>query len=183
MEDDNQFDNFLRFYGDAMVKALRYQLLFVQYPYAPGRNDQRQPFGVANKVADTKYGYDQSLVESIQANYRFEDGEVDILMNDYWVWVNQGRDPGHYVPITPLQMWAKSRLGLDDKDARSMAFGVSKNIFRYGIKPTYFFDNAVDEVNKLMKNREEQMAQDINSWLTTIKLINIPVDTELTIGL
>ena len=44
----------------------------------------------------------------------------------YTVQLVNGRQPGTYTPIAPLQKWAMIKLGLDEKQALGMAFAVSK---------------------------------------------------------
>lgn len=174
---EEHFNQWLYTYGEMMVKELKYQLVFGKFPYAPGYNDVRAQQGTSNKLAGVGYGYESSLAASVQANYRFNDGEVDILMNEYWKWVNQGRQPGgKRPPLDPLVEWAKSptRLGLNDEEARSAAFGIQTNIFRFGIKPTYFFDLAVDEVEKALEKGIENISDDINDFLTKVKVIDLP---------
>ena len=83
-------------------------------------------------------------------------------MNDYWRTVNFGREPGKYVPIKPLVEWATLRIkGLkDDKEAKSVAFGISKNIFKFGIRPTNFYDNAYNIFDDLYRSKVDEYIED-----------------------
>jgi hypothetical protein len=57
--------------------------------------------------------------------------------------VNYGRAEGKYVPITPLENWAKLK---GFANPRGAAFGISKNIFKFGVKPTNFYETAIDKI-------------------------------------
>jgi len=174
---EDLFNNWIYTYGELLVKEIQYQLLFGKFPYAPGFNNQRAPFGTSNKFAGVGFNYPTSLAQSVQANYNLEQHEVDILMNEYWKWVNQGRQPGgKRPPLEPLIAWAKSpaRLGLNDEEARSAAWGIQTNIWKFGIKPTYFFDLAVDEVEQALEQGIDNISDDINDFLQQVKVIDIP---------
>lgn len=184
-EIETLFNDFLRKYGEEFVKQLR-SALELKYPYSPGFNDERATIGQANKIVGAMPGYSQSLYDSITAVYDFEAYEVEILMNEYWKWVNQGRQPGSYVNrqgIKSLQAWAKIRLGLDDTEALGAAFGISKNLFRFGIKPTFFYDIAVENLERIFNENQEEIAESINDFMSNKILKDIPPNNEITIEL
>ena len=41
--------------------------------------------------------------------------------------------------------------GLDEKEALGAAFGISKNIYKFGIAPTHFYDIAAEEMINIME--------------------------------
>jgi hypothetical protein len=132
---------FMTIWGNKFVSELKNQLL-LKYPYAPGYNDNaysrgrnKDYSGSASKKATG------SLYESIQGN--ITDDGFELLMNDYWEFVNYGREEGKYVPITPLENWAKLK---GFANPRGAAFGISKNIFKFGVKPTNFYETAIDKI-------------------------------------
>lgn len=51
-----------------------------------------------------------------------------ILGNHYTEQLIQGREPGRRPPIDPLQRWAQAKFGVGEKEARGIAFAVSKKI-------------------------------------------------------
>jgi len=132
MNDD--FAGFMELYGELFVAKLKAELQ-KSYPFRGGS---------ANKIAGVGYGFPTDLYNSIESVYNPSTQELSILMNEYWRYVNDGRQPGKYVPIKPLMLWAMSplRLGLDQQEAKKAAFGISTNIKKFGIEPTYFYDNA-----------------------------------------
>lgn len=131
------------------------QSLVKPYPFAPGYNKTRSPFGVRNMK--TKTG---NLYNSINVEFDKSQNEVVVTMLDYWQTVNDGRRPGKYVPIKPLMRWIRSKgFNKDTKtgkfkkfNIKGVAFGISKNIQKFGIAPTYFYDEAFNIFEKEFEN-------------------------------
>jgi len=73
------------------------------------------------------------LVQSI--NYRLQPLatgiQIQLLSEDYLKYVDKGRRPGTYPPISAIQRWASVK-GIP----QGAAWGIRRNIFKYGIKPT-----------------------------------------------
>lgn len=106
--------------------------------------------GLSNKVASG------SLRNSVTVTAENTGDGMDILaisMNDYGKWVQSGRLPGKKgVPIDALEKWIKQR-GLKGRDKkgrfitnRSFAFGIQKNIKKFGIRPSNWYDVAIESV-------------------------------------
>jgi hypothetical protein len=113
--------------------------------------------GLSNKVASGK------LKNSVQVNVIPSDTKpvIQILMEDYWVNVQNGRRPkpgynnrregqggGNSPFLNNLMEWIKSR-GLQGRDKKgrfitrkSFAFAIRTNINKFGIRPTNFLDTA-----------------------------------------
>lgn len=141
-----KLDGDLELFGQLMVEEVKKALL-IKYPYAPGYNGSRGTMGTADKVVPgAPLGYDTNLYNSVAYKYNVESQEVELFMNEYWQWVNDGRRPGSYAPIKPLQRWAMARLGLGQEEAKSAAFGISTNLFKFGIAPTNFYDLAIENL-------------------------------------
>lgn len=127
-------------------QALKDALAF-PYPYAPGFNKQRQPFGVRDMKVKTG-----NLYNSINVTYDKQGNEIVVSMLDYWQFVNDGRKPGKYVPIKPLMKWIRTKGFNKNKktgkfqkfNIKGTAFAISKNIQKFGIAPTYFYDKAFE---------------------------------------
>ncbi len=74
-------------------------------------------------------------------------------MNDYGQWVQSGRLPGKKgVPVDALEKWIKDR-GLQGRDKkgrfikrRSFAFAIQANIKKFGIRPSNWYDVAIENV-------------------------------------
>ena len=164
MEDD--FKNFVNLWGSRFERELKNRLA-ATYSYAPGFNGDaysngRNPNfgGSSEKIASG------SLYNSIQW-VPTSDGFV-LLMNRYWEWVNYGRQPGKYVPIRPLEEWATLK-GFDNP--RGAAFAMSKNIQKFGIAPTYFYDDALDILeSQFNESLEDQFGRSFQDFLDNIVL-------------
>lgn len=50
----------------------------------------------------------------------------------YWRWTGNGRGPGKRPPTEPITAWAQVKLGLDEQQARSIAFVIARNIGEFG---------------------------------------------------
>jgi hypothetical protein len=165
-------------YDNAMIdlskkfEAALKESLASPYPFAPGYNKSRTPFGVRNMK--TKTG---DLYNSIDVQFNKGQNEVVVTMLDYWQYVNDGRKPGKYVPIKPLMKWIRAKGFNKNKttgkfqkfNIKGMAFAVSKNISKFGIAPTYFYDKAFDIFEKEFENEAyEALGIDIANFFEKV---------------
>jgi hypothetical protein len=128
-------------------------------------------------------------VELINGGFRFE-----FIMEDYWIFVNDGRAPGKRMPpIKPIVNWifnkpdfkAKiggTRKGLKDQAIKKLgdiqapanilaaAFGIAKNIQKYGQEPTHFFTDVFNDkvIAELVKEVKAKFKEDINLTLIDV---------------
>ena len=124
---------------------LRQNLYKKQYPYGFSKNR-----GVGNKVASG------TLARSIQvAEVHSNKGEdtLLIMMEDYGRYVQSGRKAGKKgPPIKSLIQWIKDRnlKGRDKKGRyitdKSFAFGIQKNISKFGIRPADFVYLSIEDI-------------------------------------
>jgi|LakMenEpi03Aug12_release.lakeMendotaPanAssembly.Ray.scaffolds.fasta_scaffold457785_2 hypothetical protein len=130
---------FMTRWGGIFVNELKAQLQ-LSYKYAPGINGDAYSRGRNEQYSGQEKKVNTgALLNSISASIT-PDG-LELLMLDYWEFVNYGRKAGKYVPIRPLEVWA-SQKGFPNP--KSAAFGISRNIFKFGIAPTNFYDNAIN---------------------------------------
>jgi hypothetical protein len=115
------------------------------YPFAPGYDQQRPRFGVRNMKVKTG-----NLYKSINVSFDPKKNQIIVSMLEYWADVNYGRKKGKYVPLKPLMAWIRAK-GFNKNEEtgkfqkfkiKGMAIAVSKNIKKFGIAPTYFYDDA-----------------------------------------
>ena len=130
--------------ADRFSRELKLALL-QPYPFSPGYSGKGKVFGMSPKSASG------DLVSSINVQYNQGQDSFTIEMLDYWQYVNDGRKPGKYVPIEPLKEWIKQKglKGRNKKTGRfitteSFAWGISTNVKKFGIAPTYFYDKAAE---------------------------------------
>lgn len=148
------------------------------YEYSPGFYGKRAPKGKRNMKVKTG-----NLFNSIQSSFDPETNRIKTKMLDYWRYVNDGRQPGHYVPLDPLVAWIKTK-GLNrDRGGkfkkigsyRGLAARISKSIYKFGIQPTNFYDDSFDIFIKEFERPDGPAAQlgiDLQEFL--LKIIQQP---------
>jgi len=149
-----EYDKVMKKLAGAFEVALK-NALAKPYPYAPGFNKSRPSQGFRNMTKQTG-----SLYKSINVSFNPETNEILVDMLDYWRYVNDGRKPGKYVPIAPLMRWIRAKgfnknktTGKFEKfNIKGVAFGISANIKKFGIAPTYFYDEAFNEFEKMFED-------------------------------
>jgi hypothetical protein len=145
-----EYDKAMQLLASKFQAALK-ESLASPYPFAPGYTNSKAPFGVRDMK--TKTG---NLYNSIDVVFDKTKDEIVITMLDYWKFVNDGRKPGKYVPIKPLMQWIRAKGFNKNKDTgkfqkfsiKGTAFAISKNIQKFGIAPTYFYDKAFNMFEK-----------------------------------
>jgi hypothetical protein len=135
---------FYQIWGNRFVLALK-QKLAQTYSYAPGYG-----FDAYSNGRNAKYSGEapksiggSALYDSITGNVTDSGDGFELFMNRYWEYVNYGRKKGSYVPITPLETWAQLK---GFPNPRGAAFGISTNIYKFGIAPTFFYDEAINQL-------------------------------------
>ena len=129
---------------------IRQSLYEKRYPFGFSKNR-----GVGNKVASG------TLARSVQVDVgkrksshgNYETYYFQVLMEQYYQWVQSGRMAGKgFVPIGSLMRWIKQR-GLKGSNKKgkfitdkSFAFAISRNINKFGIRPSNFLDVSLEKV-------------------------------------
>jgi hypothetical protein len=139
------------------------------------------------KSLDNKKDSTGKLRESIRFQIKIygQSYSFNLLMEDYYKWVDEGRKPGKGIPIKELDSWLKepatiSKLKLfqDSKlttgkglkktlnknsRVKSLSFLINRKIKLKGIKPTHFFTNVLEDgrVLKLQSDLRSALKKDI----------------------
>jgi len=108
---------------------------------------------------------------------------IEILMNEYGIYVNEGRKTGgKKVPINVLVEWIERKaIASGDKDVKSMAFAIQNTIHKEGI-PTKgsfkfsnngrrkgFIDFVIDnELDEVYNELEQQVFKGYDDAIATI---------------
>jgi len=99
--------------------------------------------------------------------------QIDISMEDYGVYVDQGRKPGKGIPVNTLQSWIREKkmtvkdvngnsLTMNQTRINGLSYIINRKIKQEGIKPTYFFTKPLDDmINKFADDIANAMADDI----------------------
>ena len=149
------------------------------YPYAPGYFGQKSPSGRRDMKKKTG-----NLYNSIQVSFDPAQNRMKVNMLNYWKYVNDGRQPGKYVPLKPLMDWMKVKgMNRDTKgrfkkfNIKGVAFAISKSIKKFGIQPTNFYDDSFDVFIKAFDDPNgpaAQLGMDLQQFL--INIIQEPVE-------
>lgn len=100
--------------------------------------------------------------------------EVQITLEDYWKYVENGRKPGKWPPINAIQKWVEIKPVLPRPMAngklpttQQLAFLIARKIGLEGIKPRPLLQQSVNEVWEVMKEHlEEALAKDLEKEIT-----------------
>ena len=77
-----------------------------------------------------------------------------------------------------------SRLGLNAQDAKSAAFGISTNIKKFGIAPTYFYDLAIENLeDTINKDLFDDIATSVEDFLEHLVEQTISPENNITVTL
>lgn len=87
-----------------------------------------------------------TLLKSGNINRKFLEKEI-VYSAPHAKWIEYGTEP-HFPPIAPLEAWAKRKLGLNDKEAKSAAFGIANKINEEGSEPKPFLREAVNQIKR-----------------------------------
>lgn len=117
--------------------------------------EKRYPFGFSKNRGEGNKVASGTLARSVQVvTKQSKDVTVlQVLMEEYGQWVQSGRRPGKkYVPIGSLMKWIKER-GLKGRNKKgkfitdkSFAFAISRNINKFGIRPSNFLDISMEKI-------------------------------------
>lgn len=147
--------NVLNEYGKLFVEEYKQQLI---------NND----VNASNKL------YDSVKLLPIKVNNNFY--EVQISLEEYWKYVEKGRLPGKWPPISKIKEWIEIKPVLPRPmkngklpTTQQLAFLISRKIGLNGIKPRQLLQNSVEEIWKIMKEElETALALDVQNEIKTI---------------
>lgn len=104
---------------------------------------------------------------------RFISGRLEFEMAEYGKWVDQGRKRGKGIPSKPLERWIKKKplrirdvetgsfVKMTDAKVRSLAYLISRNAKKHGIKPTNFISDPLEnELPKFSDQLTEALGDD-----------------------
>jgi hypothetical protein len=103
--------------------------------------------------------------------------EVKLELADYWKYVENGRKPGKWPPISAIEKWIEIKPVLPRPMAngqlptnKQLAFLIARKIGLEGIKPRPILDQSIKDVWDVMKEfLEEALAKDVETeWKTIV---------------
>lgn len=102
--------------------------------------------------------------------------EVQLSLEDYWKYVENGRKPGKWPPIIAIAKWVEIKPVIPRPmkngklpTTQQLAFLISRKIGLEGIKPKPLLEQSVEEVWDVMKEYlEEALAKDVENEIIMI---------------
>jgi predicted phosphatase len=101
-----------------------------------------------------------SLINSLSYNLQSTATEIQIILEaeDYFKYVDEGRRPGKYPPISAISKWASIK-GIP----QGAVFPIAKKIFKFGIKPTHIGDKMIKEIENSVGKIEDDVAENVEN--------------------
>jgi hypothetical protein len=95
-----------------------------------------------------------------------------LLGADYLYYLDKGRGPGKFPPVQNIRDWVRQKLGVDDKEAKGIAFLVGRKISKEGTEiyknssKGIELDSLVSEMlDELTKELPQEMAAEALKWV------------------
>lgn len=123
-------------------------------------------------ASDTLHNSVKLLPIKVTNNYF----EVQLSLEDYWKYVEKGRLPGKWPPISAIEKWIEIKPVLPRPmdngklpTTQQLAFFISSKIGLKGIKPRPLLQQSVEEVWRVMKEfLEEALAKDVENEISMV---------------
>jgi hypothetical protein len=119
-----------------------------------------------------------NLINNIDVFWKtdFESGipQLVVEMPSYWIWVDEGRRPGRYPPLSAIDRWSVVKQGMSgirDKEGKfiprkTLNFLRARSIAKYGYYRTNFVSKAINNViNEVTEKLGESAGQYISDLL------------------
>lgn len=92
---------------------------------------------------------------------------VSLDGNEYITYVDKGRKPGKYAPISALKQWIKAKgIAVDEAKVSSLAFAINNKIKRQGIKARPVLERAFNQNLPLYdKIIDDALNKDLDKYL------------------
>ena len=112
-----------------------------------------------NRLRSNKTNASSSLSQSVEPNIKSRQGgyNLTILMNDYWLYVENGRKAGKMPPIKNIYEWIQNKQPLQAKVAqspdriaatKSLAYVIARKISKKGTKAQPFISPSLKQVTR-----------------------------------
>ena len=117
------------------------------------------------KLTDKGINASYKLLNSVETVVRRNDDEftVSINLEDYWYYVENGRKPGRFPPVSKILEWVRVKPVIPYTDSRGrlpteeqLAFLISRKIAEQGTEGKHILYETVDELNRYYLPRLQQ---------------------------
>lgn len=118
-----------------------------------------------------------NLLNSVDYQVQYDDRAiwVELHLEDYYKWVENGRAPGKFPPPDKILEWIRIKPIIpDDRGGRlpteqQLAYLIGKKIAEQGIEPGNQLHNAMDDIYPQFEEKiDEAIAQDITDSIDII---------------
>ena len=118
-----------------------------------------------------------NLLNSVDYKVQYDDRAiwVELHLEDYYRWVENGRAPGKFPPPDKIMEWIRIKPIIpDDRGGRlpteqQLAFLIGRKIAEEGIEPGNQLHNAMDDIYPQFEERiDEAIAQDVTDSIEII---------------
>lgn len=129
-----------------------------------------------NLIRDDKIA-SGNLLNSIDYKVQYDDRAiwVELHLEDYYKWVENGRGPGKFPPPDKILEWIRIKPVIpDDRGGKlpteqQLAYLIGKKISEEGIEPGNQLHNAMDNIFPQFEEKiDEAIAQDVNEAIDII---------------
>lgn len=126
--------------------------------------------GIKDKIRDRLA--ERNLDNTGEAGLSLEVRGAELWGADYLYYLDQGRGPGKFPPPSNIIGWVRSKLGLDDTEAKQVAYLIGRKISKEGtdiwrnktkgIQLDQLIEEALEELEEEIA---EQAKVEVLSWL------------------
>ena len=139
------------------------------------------------KLTEKGINASYKLLNSVETVVRRNDDEFTVTINleDYWIYVENGRGPGKFPPIDKILEWIRVKPVIPYTDSRGrlpteeqLAFLIARKIAEQGTEGRNVLFETVDELNRYYLPKLQQaldrdfnmMSYNIQSYISSIKV-------------
>ena len=126
------------------------------------------------KLTDKEINASYKLLNSVETTVKRNDDEFTVTINleDYWIYVENGRKPGRFPPIDKILSWIRVKPIRPYSDSRGrlpteeqLAFLISRKIAEQGTEGRNVLYETVDELNRYyLPKLQQALDRDFNRF-------------------
>ena len=126
------------------------------------------------QLTDKGINASYKLLNSVETTVKRNDDEfiVSINLEDYWIFVENGRGPGKFPPIDKILEWIRVKPVIPYSDSRGrlpteeqLAFLIARKISEQGTEPKHVLAETVEELNReYLPRLKQSLDNDFNRF-------------------